>query len=95
MEGPNGRNRVPEKLPREERELVFDACNHALRATVELLDPDFVVGVGKFAEKKAKEVVGDRGLSIGSVPHPSPASPIANRGWSPLMTKALEDLGIL
>ena len=95
MEGPNGRNRVPEKLPKEERELVFDACNHALRATVELLDPDFVVGVGKFAEKKAKEVVGDRGLSIGSVPHPSPASPIANRGWSPLMTKALEDLGIL
>ena len=26
---------------------------------------------------------------IGSVPHASPASPLANKGWAPLMTKAL------
>ena len=95
MEGPNGRNRVPEKLPKHEREPVFAACDHALRQTVELLQPSHVVGVGKFAEKKARQVVGDLDLVVGSVAHPSPASPIANRGWAPLMTKGLQDLGIL
>ena len=95
MEGPNGRNRVPEKLPKAEREPMYKACDAALRQTVELMQPEYILGVGKFAEKKAKQVLGDLGLKIGSVPHPSPASPIANRGWSPLMTKALRELGIL
>jgi len=94
MEGPNGRNRVPEKLPRAEREPVFEACDIALRQTVELFQPEYILGVGKFAEKKAKQILGHLDVKIGSVPHPSPASPIANRGWSPLMTKALKDLGI-
>ena len=94
MEGPNGRNRVPEKLPRAERTRMFDACDRALRRTVELLEPRFVIGVGKFAERKAKAVVGDLDVTIASVPHPSPASPLANRGWAPLMTQALEELGL-
>ena len=95
MEGPNGRNRVPEKLPKAERAPMFEACDRALRRTVELLEPEFVVGVGKFAEKKARAVVGDLDVSIGSVPHPSPASPLANRGWAPLMTAALGDAGVV
>ena len=95
MEGPNGRNRVPEKLPKTERQPLFDACDNALRQTVELMQPTYILGVGKFAEKKARQVLGDLDIKIGSVPHPSPASPLANRGWAPLMTKALNDLGIL
>ena len=94
MEGPNGRNRVPEKLLKSERDAVFAACDLALLKTVELMQPEYILGVGKFAEKKAKQVVGHLDIKIGSVPHPSPASPIANRGWSPLMTQALENLGI-
>lgn len=94
MEGPNGRNVVPEKLPKAEREPLFAACDAALRDTVQLMAPEYILGVGKFAEKKAKQVVGDLGIKIGSVPHPSPASPIANRGWSPLMSKAISDMGI-
>ena len=91
----SGRNRVPEKLPKAEREPLFAACDAALRRTVEHLQPKFVVGVGKFAEKKAKQVVGDLDIVVGLVPHPSPASPLANRGWAPLMTEALTDLGAL
>ena len=94
MEGPNGRNRVPEKLPKAERAPMFEACDRALRRTVEFLEPKYVIGVGKFAEKKAKAVVGDLGVTIASVPHPSPASPLANRGWAPLMTKGLADAGV-
>ncbi len=91
----SGRNRVPEKLPKAEREPMNEACDRALRRTVELLAPKYVIGVGKFAEKKAKAVVGDMDVTIGSVPHPSPASPLANRGWAPLMTGALRDLGVV
>jgi single-strand selective monofunctional uracil DNA glycosylase len=90
----SGRNRVPEKLPREEREPLFAACDKALRRTIEHLRPSYVVGVGKFAEKKANEVARDLGMAIGCVPHPSPASPLANGGWAPLMTAALGELGI-
>ena len=91
----SGRNRVPEKLPKAERLPMNAACDRALRRTVELFEPTFVIGVGKFAEKKAREVVGDLGVTIGSVPHPSPASPLANRGWAPLMTEALRSAGVL
>ncbi len=90
-----GRNRIPEKLPKAERVPLFEACDRALRRTVELLEPEFVVGVGKFAEKKSRQIAGDLDVTIGSVPHPSPASPLANRGWAPLMTQALESLGVL
>ena len=95
MEGPTGRNRIPEKLPKAERTPMFAACDRALRRTVEMSSPKFVIGVGKFAEKKAREVVGDLDVVVGSVPHPSPASPLANRGWAPLMSAALRDMGVL
>ena len=91
----SGRNRVPEKLPKAERLPLFQACDQALRRTVEYFQPKYIVGVGKFAEKKARDVVGDMDLTIASVPHPSPASPIANRGWAPLMTNGLRTIGIL
>lgn len=89
-----GRNRVPEKLPKEEREPMFAACDRALRRTIEYFEPKYVIGVGKFAEAKAREVAGDLDVTIASVPHPSPASPLANKGWSPLMDAALAELGI-
>ena len=90
----SGRNRVPEKLPREEREPMFAACDRALRRTIEHFGPGFVIGVGKFAEKKAREVAGDLDLVIASVAHPSPASPLANQGWEPLMDQGLEAAGL-
>ncbi|MFN3201381.1 MAG: uracil-DNA glycosylase family protein [Bradymonadia bacterium] len=91
----SGRNRTPDKLPKSEREPMDAACDKALRRTVEYFQPKHVIGVGKYAEKKAKAVVGDLDVQISSVPHPSPASPLANRGWAPLMTKALTEAEIL
>ena len=91
----SGRNRTPDKLPKSERAPMDAACDKALRRTVEHFQPKRVIGVGKYAEKKAREVVGDLDVQISSVPHPSPASPLANRGWAPLMTAALSDAGVL
>ena len=89
-----GRNRVPEKLPKAERAPLFEACDRALRASLEALAPRYVIGVGKFAEDRAKRVLGDGGPTIGRILHPSPASPKANQGWAPQPEAQLRALGV-
>ena len=91
----SGRNRVPEKLPAQEREPLFAACDRALGRTFEALAPDWVIGIGTFAEDRAKRILGeDSGVRIGRILHPSPASPAANRGWAEQATAQLRNLGI-
>jgi single-strand selective monofunctional uracil DNA glycosylase len=92
---PSGRNRTPDKLPRSERDALYAVCDRALAATIELLQPRWVLGIGRFAEGRIRAVVGEREVTVGSVPHPSPASPKANQGWAPLMDSALADLGVV
>lgn len=89
-----GRNRVPEKLPKGEREPLFAACDEALRKSVEALAPKMVIGVGKFAEDRARRVLGEDGPKIGRVLHPSPASPLANKGWAAQADVQLAALGV-
>jgi single-strand selective monofunctional uracil DNA glycosylase len=91
----SGRNLTPDKLPRAERERLFEACDRALRASVAELRPAHVVGIGAFAAARAAAALAQSGVKLGSVPHPSPASPTANRGWEALMDGALAELGIL
>ena len=102
----SGRNRTPDKLPADEREPLFAACDQHLRRAVEYLQPDYVIGVGRFAEARIRAVlsaasvtgkkVGRPGpeITIGRVPHPSPANPAANRNWAQAMTAALDAIGI-
>ncbi|HHH29929.1 MAG TPA: single-strand selective monofunctional uracil-DNA glycosylase [Polyangiaceae bacterium] len=90
----SGRNRTPDKLPKAEREALLDPCDEALRASVMLLRPKHVVGVGVWAKKVAERVVGDLDVSISSMLHPSPASPKANKGWAPQAEEDLEAAGI-
>ena len=89
-----GRNRTPDKLTREERDELYGYCDKALRDSVEALQPEFVIGIGKFAEARIKSAVEGLDVVIGSVLHPSPASPIANRGWAPQMDAGLRKLGV-
>ena len=91
----SGANMTPDKLRSSERAPLFAACDRALQRTVETLQPRFVLGVGKFAEQRIERVLGgSSGVVIGSVPHPSPASPLANRGWAALADRALAELGV-
>ncbi len=90
----SGRNRTPDKLPRAEREALFAACDRALRATVERLQPRYAVGIGAFAAQRARDALAGLEVKLGSVPHPSPASPAANRGWAAAMERALGSFGI-
>jgi single-strand selective monofunctional uracil DNA glycosylase len=90
-----GKNLTPDKLPKAEQEPLFAACDGALRDIVATLKPKFVIGVGAFAKGRAHSALpGFRG-TIGSVLHPSPASPKANRGWAAIAEQELRDLGAL
>jgi single-strand selective monofunctional uracil DNA glycosylase len=89
----SGRNRTPDKLPRAERAPLFAACDRALQATVAVLHPEHVIGIGRFAAERAAAALRGVPVKLGTVPHPSPASPAANRDWDGQMRRALEALG--
>jgi single-strand selective monofunctional uracil DNA glycosylase len=90
----SGRNRTPDKLPAVEREPLFAACDEALRQLVTWLAPRRIIGVGAFAAGRAALAVGEGGPPIGTILHPSPASPAANRGWAAQAEKQLRSQGI-
>jgi len=89
----SGRNRTPDKLPSEERMRLYAPCDAALRAVIEAKRLSHVVGIGRFAGDRAA-ALSVPGVVVGVAPHPSPANPAANRGWTPLLEKALRELGI-
>jgi single-strand selective monofunctional uracil DNA glycosylase len=90
----SGRNRTPDKLPAAEREPLFAACDRHLLRLVEALEPSWVIGVGNFAEARARASLGDRGLRFGRIPHPSPANPRAQRDWAGQARRALAAQGV-
>ena len=90
----SGKNRTPDKLPAAEIESLYAVCDTHLRALVDALQPEWVVGVGAFAEGRAKLALKGYDLKIGRILHPSPASPAANRGWAEQAQQQLETLGI-
>jgi single-strand selective monofunctional uracil DNA glycosylase len=81
-------------VPIDERRLLLGHCDEALRETVQYLQPRHVLGVGRFAEQRAREALTGFNTRIGSIPHPSPANPSANRGWDDQMNQALAALRI-
>lgn len=90
----SGRNRTPDKLPGAERAALYAACDDHLRRLVDVLEPSWVVGIGAFAEARAREALDGRALAFGRVLHPSPASPRANRGWARAAAADLRRLGV-
>jgi single-strand selective monofunctional uracil DNA glycosylase len=104
----NGRNLTPDKLPAAEAEPLFAACDAHLACVMDILQPEWVVGVGDFAEKRARNLSVRPSLPVsqnarahqarivrfGKILHPSPANPSANRDWAGLVTQQLLELGI-
>ena len=90
----SGRNRTPNNIRSSERKPLLSICDQALRDTVLYFNPRYVVGIGEFAAGRAKIALGDLDVIIGRITHPSPANPKANKGWEPLISKELLQLGI-
>jgi single-strand selective monofunctional uracil DNA glycosylase len=89
-----GANRTPDKLSATEKERVYAACDRHLREVIDALRPEWVIGVGDFARRRAELVLQGERLRIGQILHPSPANPQANRGWAMVATRQLVDLGV-
>ena len=96
--GETGKNITPDKLPKAESEPVDNACRRHLAQMIQEMQPEFLIGVGAFAEKQLKTTIKEHLPAykgkIGKVLHPSPASPIANKGWAEAATKQLTDQGV-
>ena len=89
-----GRNRTPDKLPPAERLALFAACDEHLRESVRVLKPEWLIGVGDFAGKRAREVIANSPPRVGQILHPSPACPASNNNWAAIATTRLRDLGV-
>jgi single-strand selective monofunctional uracil DNA glycosylase len=90
----SGRNRTPDKLPAAEKAALFAACDAHLRAVVDALQPEWLIGIGDFAHKRAAQLFTNGSPCLGKILHPSPASPAANRNWPGVATQQLKDLGV-
>jgi single-strand selective monofunctional uracil DNA glycosylase len=138
----SGRNFTPDKLPAATQADLFAACDAHLLRVVEILEPEWLIGVGGFAQKRAEAVAalvntgpdlkmrhqksqfkvrphpsplpqgeGEKSsavdqiealsnatpykVKVGTILHPSPASPAANRGdWGKTATRQLIELGV-
>lgn len=93
-----GRNLTPDKLPVAEQHPLLAACDVHLRAVIATLQPQWLIGIGAWAEKRATLALADTpegsALRFGRILHPSPASPAANRGWAEAATRQLCELGV-
>jgi single-strand selective monofunctional uracil DNA glycosylase len=94
--GKSGRNRTPDKLPPAERNPLLRICDAHLRRLLEILEPEWLIGIGNFAATRGAEVCETltEKIRAGQILHPSPANPAANRGWAKKATEQLIQLGV-
>ena len=92
----SGKNRTPDKLPVNERENLDQICDIHLMKVVDALQPEWVIGVGAFAESKLISITEKMVTppKVTRILHPSPASPAANRDWSGTAQKQLKEKGV-
>ena len=87
-----GANLTPDKLSTSEMVPVENACMKHLQEVISLLKPDYLIGIGGFAEERLRRAVGQLNIhpKVGKILHPSPASPAANRGWAAAAQRQME-----
>jgi single-strand selective monofunctional uracil DNA glycosylase len=99
----HGRNLTPDKLPVPETAPLYAACDAHLRRVIAALQPQWLIGVGAFAQARATSALAGHAyghsaagpqLKIARVLHPSPASPAANRGWAEAASAQLCAAGV-
>ena len=85
----SGRNRTPDKIPTTQSKALYSACDLHFLRVVEALQPQWVIGIGIYAEKRALHNLSGSDIRVGRILHPSPASPAANRDWAAKATEQL------
>ena len=93
----SGKNITPPMIKADLRGKLEAVCDRYLGETVRTLGVEWVIGVGQYAEARAKAALEDsgEGVKVGSVMHPSPINPAANKDWPKVVTSQLTELGLL
>lgn len=89
-----GRNLTPDKLPAGERAALEAVCDRALARLASFYKPRLVVGIGQFAEARARAALSGAACGFGAILHPSPANPRANKGWEKAAEAGFAALGV-
>lgn len=91
----SGSNVTPDKLAKAERARLAKVCDGHLRRVLEILQPEWFIGIGAFARARGEWIAANTQIRIGQILHPSPASPKANRhDWTQTATQELLTLGV-
>ena len=91
-----GKNRTPDKLLAQERDTLYEVLRRVPgRRGRGPPSPSRSSASGSSLRPAPGLALPDCDLPIGTVLHPSPASPIANRGWAPQADAQLDALGVL
>jgi single-strand selective monofunctional uracil DNA glycosylase len=91
-----GTNLTPDKIGKEDRAVLYAACDAYVAEAIKMLRPEWVLGIGRFVEKQLNSILPalPAGIRVAALPHPSPASPQANRGWAEQARKVMVGNGI-
>jgi single-strand selective monofunctional uracil DNA glycosylase len=91
--GESGRNITPANISGPAVDKLLKLCDNHLKKVVESLGITRIIGIGKYAEKRAIMALSDTDVVVDTCWHPSPASPLANRNdgadWKENVTNAL------
>ena len=74
---PSGGNLTPDKLNQDEGGELLTRCDEFILEMADIMDIDRFVAVGNHAYKRIERL--EHSLILEKIPHPSPASPLANR----------------
>ena len=91
MYNDGGQNVTPDKLRGPIAAELLSACDEHLRTIAEALRIQRIIGVGRYAQRQAAALFSE--IEVDWVPHPSPASPFANKNggadWRDALSAAL------
>jgi single-strand selective monofunctional uracil DNA glycosylase len=76
----SGRNRTPDKLPASEKKPLEEVCDQHLREIVDILEPEWLIGVGGFAKKRAEEALKGKRHQDRDNSSPKPGKP-GGQSW--------------
>lgn len=91
----SGANIPPTQLPKDQVAQIDAACQRHLCRIIEILQPRCLIGVGGYALKQlelAAAALPGMSFTLGTILHPSPASPIANKHWPEKPRQQIRDI---